>query len=104
MGVQFSGSYNHVIHTMHQGHRNERISGGASSLSKNISLLWLADLKNVSAKIPWKCQKTLNINVLVCNLGSQHNKYKLSYYLQSVLKVSEYSNSLVDFSLDVSGF
>ena len=52
MGVQFSGSYNHVIHTMHQGHRNERISGGASSLSKNISLLWLADLKNVSAKIP----------------------------------------------------
>lgn len=44
------------------------------------------------------------IFVLVCNLGSQHNKYKLNYYLQSVLKVSEYSNSLVDFSLDVSGF
>ena len=44
------------------------------------------------------------IFVEVCNLDSQHNKYKLNYYLESILKVSEYSNSLVVFSLDVSGF
>ena len=44
------------------------------------------------------------IFVEVCNVDSQHNKYKFSYYLESILKVSEHSNSLVVFSLDVSGF
>ena len=44
------------------------------------------------------------ILVEVCNVDSQHNKYKLSYYLESILKASEHSNSLVVFSLDVSGF
>ena len=34
MGVQFSGSFIHLIHTMHQGHRNERISRGLAVYQK----------------------------------------------------------------------